>query len=130
MRQRAPATAVRVGTAPAGDAGGLGLSREASFDCSECGDDEAVRGVGRCGLGMTFRQSSATGMLEVRRVKEGGAALAAGIREGDVIVSLDRQPLQRLARPAIARLMLGPAGSVPPPPPLVLSGHAASLTPY
>jgi len=111
MRLGAPAAAVPVGAAPAGDAGGLGLSREASFDCSECGD-EAVRGVGKCGLGMTFRQSSATGMLEVRRVKEGGAALAAGIREGDVIVALDRQPLQRLTRPAIARLMLGPAGSV------------------
>jgi len=90
---------------------------------------------------MTFKQSASTGMLHVKRVKEGGAAERVDIRAGDVILSLDgqvtspalsqlfcahhfREPgivfvifsldgqaLQNMEKKALSRLMLGPPGS-------------------
>eukprot|EP00961_Rhodomonas_salina_P026904 363781-Rhodomonas_salina.1 len=67
---------------------------ERSFDGSEYADSDASGSMSerrKCGIGMTFKSSSSTGMLIVRRVKEGGPAEAAGIEVDDTIVSIDGQ---------------------------------------
>jgi C-terminal processing protease CtpA/Prc len=61
---------------------------------------------------MSFK-SNHTGMIIVRRIKEGGPAERLGIREGDTIVALDGEQLQNMYsdKKELSRLMLGYAGS-------------------
>ena len=95
--------------------GGRPLGEEKSFDVgSEYGDDDSERGSRsrKTGLGMSFKNNH-TGMIIVRRVKEGGPAERLGIREGDTIVALDGFQLQNMYsdKKELSRLMLGYSGS-------------------
>jgi len=95
----------------------LSIHEEKSFDGgSDYGDDDSDSHRGsrgrKTGLGMSFK-SNHTGMIIVRRIKEGGPAARLGIREGDTIVALDGVQLQNMYsdKKELSRLMLGYAGS-------------------
>jgi C-terminal processing protease CtpA/Prc len=107
---RTPAKSRAAGT-------GRQLEEEKSFDGgSDYGDDDSDSHRGsrgrKTGLGMSFK-SNHTGMIIVRRIKEGGPAERLGIREGDTIVALDGVQLQNMYsdKKELSRLMLGYAGS-------------------
>ena len=107
---RTPSKSLAAGT-------GRQLEEEKSFDGgSEYGDDDSDSYSGsrgrKTGLGMSFK-SNHTGMIIVRRVKEGGPAEHLGINEGDTVVALDGVQLQNMYsdKKELSRLMLGYAGS-------------------
>lgn len=66
----------------------------------------------QCGLGLTFLKSTDKG-YPVKRVKEGGAAESAGsVASKDILVSIDGVSLVGKDMKSLARLMMGPEGSV------------------
>jgi len=101
---------VTVPSGPTAEAFGIGaMVGPMPIDRGLGGNPLDERGVQRQGL----HRPVATGALFVLKLEPGGpAALSGQVREGDELISVDRQKVAGLARQAVADLLHGAEGSI------------------
>jgi hypothetical protein len=68
-------------------------------------------GARTCGVGVVLAHHAPSACFAVKRTVPGGAAEAAGLRAGDVVVAIGGTPLRDFPKERLPSLLLGPEGS-------------------